>query len=57
MPPIAGLAGHLADGFDALGQEQRSRAEARRGKRGFGAGMAAADHDHVEMLGMVNHGA
>ena len=48
MPPIGGVAAHLAQGIDALGQQQRARAHARGGKRSLGAGVAATDHDDVE---------
>ena len=41
------IAAHRADGFDALRQQQRARAAARRGQRGFDAGMSAADHDDI----------
>ena len=43
-----GVAGHLADGLEFVGEQQGARAKARRGRRGFAAGMAAADHDDVE---------
>ncbi|MFD0319845.1 hypothetical protein [Lysobacter gummosus] len=39
-----------------MGQQQGARTGARRGQRGFGAGMAAADHDHVVLV-EVAHGA
>ena len=42
------VARHLADGRDAVGEQQRARAHARRRRRGLAAGMAAADHDDVE---------
>ena len=41
------VAAHLADRFDAVAEQQGTRAAARSGKRGFGAGVAATDHDHV----------
>ena len=37
------------------GQQQRARAGARRGGRGLGPGVAAADHDDVEALFHVKH--
>ena len=42
------VAAHLAERLDALRQQQRARAHARRGQRGLGAGVAAADDDDVE---------
>ncbi len=50
-----GIAAHRADGFDGVGEQQRSCAGAGGGERGFGAGMAATDHDHV-MAEEVVHG-
>ena len=49
------VAAHLAQRLDALRDEQRARAASRRGERGFGAGMAATDHDHVEIFGEASH--
>src|SRR5262249_32991794 len=48
------IAAHLTQGLDALGQEQRACAHARRSQGGFSAGMAAADDDHVERLGKAH---
>ena len=42
-----GIAGHLAERLDVVGQQQRARAHARGGQRGLGAGVAAADDDDV----------
>ena len=42
------VARHLAQRLDVVRQEQRAPAHARRRERGLGAGMAAADDDHVE---------
>ena len=42
------VAAHLADGFEVLGEQQGAGAQARGGRGGFGAGVAAADHDHVK---------
>ena len=42
------VAGHLAEGLDAVGQQERAAAHAGGGKRGLGAGVAAADDDNVE---------
>ena len=44
------VAAHLPQGLDVVRQQQRRRAHARRGERGLGAGVAAADDDHVEFL-------
>ena len=50
-----GVAAHLADGFDVVGEQQGARAHAGRGAGGFDAGMAAADDEDVVMDG-VFHG-
>src|SRR5256885_580171 len=47
-PADGGIAAHLAEGVGAVGEEQGARAGARRRRRSFAAGMAAADHNHVE---------
>ena len=44
------VATHLAERLDVVRQQQCRRAHACGGERGFGAGMAATDHDHVEFL-------
>ncbi len=49
-----GVAGHLPERLDVVGEQQRARAHARGGERGFGAGMAAADDDHVETIGEIH---
>ena len=41
------VAAHLADRLDVVREQQRARARAGRGERGFGAGVAATDHDHI----------
>jgi hypothetical protein len=46
------VAAHLAEGFDVVGEQQGGAPGPCRGQRGFGAGMAAADNDHVESGGM-----
>ena len=51
----AGVAAHLAQRLDVVGQQQRLAAHAGRGQCGLGAGMAAADDDDVESL-RVEHG-
>ncbi len=48
QPPNGGVAGHGADGREAMGDECRPRAHARRGRGGLTAGVAATDHDDVE---------
>ena len=48
------IAAHLAQRFDVVRQQQRGAAHAGGGERGLGTGMAAADHDDVEFLG-VDH--
>ena len=48
------VAGHLAQRFDAVSQQQRARTDPRRGERGLGAGVATADHNDVETLGKVH---
>ena len=44
------IAGHLADGGDAMRHEGRARAHARRRGRRLAAGMAATDDDDIEAL-------
>src|SRR5262245_61738683 len=43
------VAGHLAERLEVVGQEQRPASGPRRGERGLGAGVTAADHDDVEL--------
>ena len=50
------IAAHLPQRFDRMGEQKRRRAHARSGKRRLGAGMAAADDDHVEMSRKLHHG-
>jgi hypothetical protein len=50
-----GIAAHLPQRLDALGQEERAGSPARGRQRGLGAGMAATDDDDVEGSG-VEHG-
>ena len=52
-PPIAGIAGHGADGRELVRHQQRARAHPGAGRGGLAPGMAAADHDDV----VVRHGA
>ena len=42
------IAGHGADGREALGDQRRARAHARGRSRRLAAGMAATDDDHIE---------
>ncbi len=51
-----GIAAHRTDGLDALREQQRACATARRSQRRFHAGMPAAHHDHVVFTCLV-HGA
>ncbi len=53
--PDGGVAAHLAQRLDVVRQQQRPAAHARCGQRRLGAGVAAADHDHIEFL-RVKHG-
>jgi len=57
----AGVAAHLAQGFNIVGQQQRLAAHAGSGQRCLGAGMAATDNDDIEFLrvgiGGLAHGA
>ena len=49
-----GIAAHLPEGLEVLREQQRARAEPRRGERRFGSGVAAADHDAVVSNGIVH---
>jgi hypothetical protein len=42
------VAGHLPEGFDVVGQQQRRPSSARGGQRSLGACMATADNDDIE---------
>ena len=55
IPPMAGIAAHLAEGFNALREQQRLGAGTGRGERRLGAGVAAPDDDDVE-CSVVEHG-
>jgi hypothetical protein len=46
----AGVAAHLAQCLDVVGQQERFAAHARSRQRSLGSGMATADHDHIEFL-------
>ena len=50
------IAAHRAELLDALGQQQCARTHARGRKRGFGAGVAAADYDDVIGVGKAHGG-
>ena len=52
-PPMAGLQRHGADGGEAMRHQRRARAHAGGRRRGLTAGMAAADHDDVELRSHV----
>jgi hypothetical protein len=46
-PADSGIAGHLADGLEILGEEEGAGAAARGESCSLGSGVAAADHDHI----------
>ena len=48
------VAGHLAQRFDVVGEQQRGAAHPGGRQRGLGAGMAATDDDHLETLREVH---
>ena len=49
------VAAHLAEGFHIVGQQQGLHAHACGCQRSLGAGMTAADHDHVKTGREVHH--
>ena len=53
-----GVARHLPERFDVVGEQQRVRAHARGSQRGFCAGVSAADDDDVVGVGVgeLGHG-
>ena len=51
-----GVATHLPQGFDVVRQQQGFATHACRGQGGLGPGVAAADHNHVEGLGIKHLG-
>ena len=53
-PPDRGVAAHLAEGLDALGEEQGAGAGAGGGKGRLGPRVPAPDHDDVECLVVVH---
>ena len=50
------IATHLTQRLDIVRKQQGAHAHARRGQRGLGAGMAAANNNHIESIG-VEHDA
>src|SRR5690606_22290316 len=48
-PPYRGVAAHLADGRELVGDERRRNAEARRCRGRLAAGMPAPDDDDTEI--------
>ena len=51
------IAAHLAQRLDVVREQQRGAAHARAGQRRLGAGVAATDHDHVELLRVLQEKA
>ena len=49
------IAGHLTQGFDTVGQQQRTAAHARAGERRFGAGVTAADDNYIKFFRVLRH--
>ena len=47
--PDGRVAGHLSQRFNVVGEQKSPTARPRGRKRGLGPGMAAADHDHIEL--------
>lgn len=45
------VTGHLAQRFDAVGQQKRARADTGRRKRSLGAGVTAADNNDIKGVG------
>ena len=52
-PADGRVTGHLTDGFDALGEQQRPRPDTGRSSGGFGTGMSGTNDDHIERLGKL----
>src|SRR5690606_1674213 len=50
QPPDGRIAGHLADGVQAMGGKERARAHARGGRGRLASGVAATDHDDIESI-------
>ncbi len=55
-PTDGGVARHLAERFDAVGEQERARTRAGGGERSLGTGVTATDHDDVEALGELHDG-
>jgi hypothetical protein len=53
--PDRGIAGHLTQGFDAVGQQQGTASHARTGQRRLGTGMAATDYDYIKFFRILRH--
>ncbi len=49
------IAAQLSNRFDIMGQQQGAQAHARRRHAGLGAGMAAANHNHIKMLWIMHN--
>jgi hypothetical protein len=46
------VATHLPQGLDVVAQQQGAATHAGAGQRRFGAGVSAADHNHIKLLGV-----
>jgi hypothetical protein len=51
----AGVAAHLPQGFNIVGQQQSGAAHARCGQRGFGASMAATNNDDIKDFWVIHN--
>jgi hypothetical protein len=47
-----GVAAHLAQRLDVVGEQQGAGTHARGSQRSLGAGVATADDDHIEFFGI-----
>jgi len=45
-----GITGHLAQSFDAMGQQQSPLTHTGSGERGFGPGVTAFHYDYIEFI-------
>src|SRR5262249_2010520 len=52
--PDGRVARHLTQRFKVVRQQQGPAAGSRRGEGGLGAGVTAADHDHIELGGKLH---
>ena len=50
-----GVARHLTESVDGMSDQERAGTGARRSKRRFGSGVAAANHNNIVMLGVSDH--